>query len=60
LTIIVAGFLSCLLGVALPFLMVLRLIEATFTLVFLAYIASVGGIMLGLIGMAWYARGQRE
>jgi hypothetical protein len=44
------GFFLLVLGVVLPFLMVLRIIEPTLFLGFLSYLVSFGGIVLGLIG----------
>jgi hypothetical protein len=40
--------------------MVLGIVEPSFPLSFLSYGASVTGLLLGLIGAAWYSRrGQR-
>jgi hypothetical protein len=50
----VIGFALVLLGVVLPFLMVLKVLPSTFTLNFLAYAASVAGLFLGIIGAAMY------
>lgn len=47
-------------GVIMPFLMVMRLIPTTFLLVFLAYAASMSGLILGLLGAALYARERRR
>ena len=54
--IILLGLVLVLLGFVLPFLMVLRLLEASFLLSFLSYGASITGLLLGLIGAAWYVR----
>jgi hypothetical protein len=53
---IVIGFVLVLLGFVLPFLMVVRVLESTIFLNFLSYGASVGGLLLGLIGAAMYVR----
>ncbi len=53
---IVLGIIGLSTGVVLPFLMVLRLLTSTFGLNFLAFICQVGGLFLGLIGLANYAR----
>ncbi len=53
-SLIVVGFLMVLVGAVLPFLMVIRLVESTFLLNFLAYIVSVAGLFLGIIGIAMY------
>jgi uncharacterized membrane protein len=60
LKLIAFGFLLVLLGVVLPFLMVINVIEPTYFLVFFGYIASITGLMMGLIGSVMYVRGKRE
>jgi hypothetical protein len=57
---IIIGFFMVLFGFAVPFLMVMKLLESTFLLNFLSYTASVGGLFMGIIGAAWYARIQRS
>jgi uncharacterized membrane protein YqjE len=57
---ILLGFVLVLLGFVLPFLMVLRIVESSFFLNFLSYGASVAGLLLGLIGAAWYIRMNRN
>lgn len=47
-------------GFLLPLLMVLRMIPTTFLLSFVAYAASFGGLILGIIGMALWARIKRH
>jgi hypothetical protein len=50
-------------GAVLPFLMVIRVLESTFFLNFLSYVASVAGLFLGFIGIAMYvgeARGKKK
>lgn len=54
------GLGGVLLGVALPLLMVLDYIEPTFLLAFISFAASVGGLTLGMIGSAMYARGRQK
>lgn len=56
LKIILIGFALVVLGVVLPFLMVLHILESTFFLNFLSYGASIAGLFLGLIGSAYYVR----
>jgi len=53
---IALGFVLVLLGFALPFLMVLRVIPSTLFLSFLSYVTSIAGLFLGLIGAAMYVR----
>ena len=47
-------------GFVAPFLMVLKVIESTFFLNFISYAASVGGLFMGMIGAAMYARVNRK
>ena len=56
LKIILIGFALVVLGVVLPFLMVLHILESTFFLNFFSYGASLVGLFLGLIGSAYYVR----
>ena len=50
------GVTLMLLGVILPFLMVIHVLESTFFLNFLSWGASVTGLALGTIGFALYSR----
>lgn len=47
-------------GVVFPFLMVIKIIESTFFLNFFSYAASLSGMMLGIIGTAFYSLGKRK
>ena len=47
-------------GCVIPFLILIRVIESTFFLNFLAYGVSVSGLFLGVIGLANYVRFQRK
>ena len=60
---IILAFFMLLAGAVLPFLIVIGLIESTFFLNFLAYVVSVAGLFLGVIGIAMYVgkeRGRRR
>jgi len=57
---IVLGFVLVLIGAVVPYLMLLRLLEPDFFLSFLAFGASFVGLMLGIIGAAWYVRFRRR
>ncbi|MBI5842768.1 MAG: hypothetical protein HZB19_21970 [Chloroflexi bacterium] len=46
------GLILLLLGWILPFLMVLKIVPSTFFLNFFSWGASVGGLFLGMIGLA--------
>ncbi len=53
---IISGFILVVIGMVLPFLMVLRIIESTFFLNFFSFTASVAGLFLGISGASMYAR----
>lgn len=57
---IFVGFLLALMGVVLPFLMVIHLIPSTFFLNFFSYGVSLAGLFLGIIGASRYIRGRRS
>lgn len=54
------GVALMVLGLVLPFLMILRILESTLLMNFIAYLASVGGLVVGIIGVVGYARTQRK
>ncbi len=49
--IILLGFVLITLGMVIPFLIILKIIESTLFLNFLAFTASMAGMMIGFIGM---------
>lgn len=51
---IILGGIMVLFGFCASFAMVLRLVDATFWLSFLAYIGSMLGVFLGLLGVLGY------
>jgi hypothetical protein len=53
---ILIGFVLVVIGMVLPFLTVLRVIESTFLLNFFAFTSSVAGLFLGMIGAAGYVK----
>lgn len=57
---VLLGSLGLVVGVVLPFLMVLRILASTFALNFLAFASSVGGLFLGMLGLAEYVRPGRR
>jgi ABC-type Na+ efflux pump permease subunit len=57
---IIIGFILVVFGFVAPFLMVMRILESTFWLNFLAYTASTLGMILGFIGVATYYRINRK
>lgn len=57
---IIVGFFLVLLGFVLPFLMMLQVVTTTFFLAFVSYLASLGGLVLGIIGVAFYMRESRD
>jgi hypothetical protein len=57
--ILILGSVLVITGFIIPFLMVLQIIQASFLLSFLGFIASVSGLILGLIGITQYIRRDR-
>ena len=57
---ILIGFILSAMGVVLPLLMVIHVIQSTFFINFVSYIASVVGLFLGIIGAASYIREHRK
>ncbi|MBT9163595.1 MAG: hypothetical protein DDT24_00511 [Chloroflexi bacterium] len=57
---IIIGFGLLLIGAVLPFVMVIRLLESTFLLNFVAATSSIGGLTVGLIGIVQYDRSRRQ
>ena len=53
---ILIGLFLSIMGVVLPFLMVMKILTSTFFLNFLAYAAMVAGLFLGVTGAAMYVR----
>jgi hypothetical protein len=53
------GFILILMGVILPFLMVIQLLPSTFLLNFFAYILGLIGLFISLIGISNYVRRNR-
>lgn len=54
--IIAIGFVLVLFGFLAPFLMTIKIVKTSYALSFLSYGASVSGLLLGIIGAAWYSR----
>ena len=54
------GLFLMVLGMILPFLMVIRMLESTFFLNFFAWGASVVGLVFGMVGVATYSGGKKE
>jgi hypothetical protein len=48
------GFVLVVLGVVIPFLMMIHVLESTFLLNFIAFISSVSGVFFGMLGAAMY------
>ncbi|HET91540.1 MAG TPA: hypothetical protein ENN99_12510 [Chloroflexi bacterium] len=57
---IIGGGILAVLGVLGPLLMVLEIVPASFALSFLSYTASIAGVLLGMIGSAYYVRGRGQ
>jgi hypothetical protein len=56
LKLIIIGFVLLVIGFLLPFLIILQVLESTFFLNFAAYLSSVSGLFLGVIGVAMYMK----
>lgn len=54
------GFVMVLLGSVIPWLIVLKIIPSTLFLNFFSYTVSVAGLFLGITGLAFSVRTQRE
>ena len=54
------GLLLMILGIVIPFLIVIRVLESTFFLNFFSWGASVAGLFLGIIGVANWTRNRKE
>ena len=54
------GLILMILGIILPFLMLIHVVESTFFLNFFSWGASVGGLFLGVIGVATWVRIRKE
>lgn len=54
------GLFLMILGIVLPFLIVIKVLESTFFLNFFSWGASVAGLSLGMIGFTMYSRNRRE
>ncbi|HSM25383.1 MAG TPA: hypothetical protein VK856_11015 [Anaerolineaceae bacterium] len=54
------GLFLVILGVVLPFLMVMGVLESTLFLNFFSFFISLAGIIMGVIGSAYYVRINRK
>ena len=50
------GLVLLIIGFAVPFLMIIQVLQPSFLGAFLSYMASLGGLIIGVIGTAIYAR----
>jgi membrane associated rhomboid family serine protease len=57
---ILLGFVLLMIGVCVPFLMLLQLLESTFFLSFVSYLSSVAGLVIGITGAALYSSAERQ
>lgn len=57
---ILIGFFFVVLGMVLPFLMVIRVLPSTFFLNFFSYGISLTGLFLGIIGASSYVQNRRK
>ena len=54
LSFIIIAFFMLLAGAALPFLIIIGLLESTFLVNFAAYVLSIAGLFLGVLGIALF------
>jgi hypothetical protein len=54
------GLALSVMGVSLPFLMLIHSLPSTFFLNFLSFLSSMTGLILGIIGAALYVRLRRK
>ena len=52
--ILIIGLILMLTGAALPFLMVIRVLESTILVNLVAFVSQVTGLMLGTVGLIFY------
>jgi hypothetical protein len=57
---LILGVTLMLLGIILPFLMLIHMLESTFFLNFFSWGASVAGLAFGTIGFAMYSMERKE
>jgi hypothetical protein len=51
---ILIGFLLVVVGAVLPWLIVLQILPSTYALNFISFAASILGLMLGVVGLAYF------
>jgi len=56
---VVIGFALLVIGVVLPFLMIINLLESTFFLNLVAVASSIGGLTAGFLGITHYFRDRK-
>jgi hypothetical protein len=57
---LILGVCMMLLGIVLPFLIVIQILESTFFLNFFSWGVSVAGLAFGTIGFALYSKDKRD
>jgi hypothetical protein len=60
LRLIILGFVLLLIGFILPFLMVLQILGSTLLLNFVAYLASLFGLVIGIVGLVMYSQARKR
>jgi len=54
------GIFLMMLGIVIPFLIVIKILESTFFLNFFSWGSSVAGLAFGTIGFAMYSKNRKE
>jgi type IV secretory pathway TrbL component len=57
---LIVAFVLLLIGVVLPFLMVIKIIENSFLISFISYASSISGMVIGTIGVMMLSAGRRK
>ena len=57
---IIIGVFLLLIGAILPFLMVIRMVSSVIGLSIVAYVSSVAGLVVGMVGVAEYMHSNRN
>jgi len=57
---ILLGFVLLVLGFVLPFSMLLQILPSTLPLNFVAYLSSLFGLVIGIVGLVLYSQARRR
>ncbi len=60
LRLMIIGFVLLVLGFVLPFSMLLQILPSTLLLNFLAYLSSLFGLVIGIVGLVLYSQARKR